>query len=140
MTYKFFIDECLSPELAGMAQDAGYQATCSRNQGLLGLKDWELIKVVVDQDYTFVTHNAHDFRGEGTSNPGGLHARQEIHPGLVCLNAHSPLDILRQRRLFAYALDELREREDLINQALEVFEDEHGEVTISTYEIPESDR
>jgi hypothetical protein len=138
MTYKFFIDECLTPELVGMAQDAGFEATCSRNRGMLGLKDWELIRVVVDQDYTLVTHNSHDFRGEGRGKPGGIHAKQAIHPGLICLNSNLPLDILRQRRLFAYALAELRDRDDLINHALEVFEDEYGEVTISTYEIPES--
>lgn len=136
MKYSFFIDECLTPELAQMAQEEGYRATCTRNQGLLGMKDWELIRVVVEDDYTFVTHNARDFRGDGKANPGGLYAQQAIHAGLVCLKSHFAMDILRQRRLFAYALAELAQRDDLINQALEIFEEENGEVRISIYEIP----
>lgn len=92
--------------------------------------------MVVDGDYTFVTQNARDFRGEGADNPGGLHAKQEIHPGLVCLNSHFPMDLLRQRNLFGYALEKLKEHDDLINQAMEVFEDETGQVTVSVYEIP----
>lgn len=41
-------------------------------------------------------------------------------------------------RFFIDALSELAERLDLINQALEVFEKENGEVTIEIYDIPKS--
>lgn len=113
-----------------MAQDAGHESTCSRDRGLLGAKDWHLITIVISGDYTLVTNNSKDFRA--------LHAETEIHAGLICLNSHFSMDLERQRRLFGYALSEVAERLDLINQALEVFEKENGEVTIEIYDIPKS--
>lgn len=111
-----------------MAQEAGHESTCSRDRNLLGTKDWNLITIVISGDYTFVTNNSKDFRV--------LHAGEEIHPGLICLNSYFSMELERQRRLFGYVLSELTERNDLINQALEIFEDENGEVSIETYEIP----
>jgi predicted nuclease of predicted toxin-antitoxin system len=71
MTFKLLIDECLSPELVAMAVAAGHvQSTCLRDRGWLGLKDWELIERVVAEDFTLVTHNARDFRGQGGDAPG----------------------------------------------------------------------
>ena len=103
---------------------------------LLSSTDWELITFVVTGDFTLVTHNARDFRGEGQENPGGLHAQQEIHAGLICLNSFYPMDLDRQHRLFQLALAELDGMPDLINQALEIFEDEEGTVTAELYDIP----
>ena len=140
MTHRLFIDECLSPELVEAAIAAGFDATCSRDRGLLGLKDWDLVAVVIEEDFTLVTNNAKDFRGEGTENPGGLHARQEIHPGLICLNSCFGMGIERQLRLFGYALDELALRAELINHAMEIFEHEDGEIEIITYEIPRPEK
>lgn len=54
----------------------------------------------------------------------------------VCLNSHFPMDLLRQRNLFGYALEKLEVQDDLINHAIEVFEDESGKVTVAVYEIP----
>ncbi|MCW7541851.1 DUF5615 family PIN-like protein [Aquabacterium sp. A7-Y] len=137
MTMRLFIDECLSPELVEVAIAAGYpESTCSRNRGLQGFKDWRLMTVVVSGDYTFVTHNSRDFRGAGASAPGGLHARQDIHAGLICLNSYFPMDLERQHRLFELALSELGSMSDLTNQALEIFEYEDGTVIAQVYEIP----
>jgi len=69
---RLFIDECLSPELVMQAQNAGHEAACSRDRGLLGVKDWELMGVIVTGDFTLVTRNARDFRGHGRRDPGGL--------------------------------------------------------------------
>lgn len=138
MSYRLFIDECLSPELVDLAREAGHvQSSCSRDRGILGLPDWELITFVVTGDFTLVTHNARDFRGGGQENPGGLHAQQEIHAGLICLNSFHPMDLERQHRLFHLALAELENLPDLVNQALEIFEDEVGAVTAAVYEIPQ---
>jgi hypothetical protein len=137
MSHRLFIDECLSPELVDLARAAGHvESTCSRDRGMRGLPDWELITFVVTGDFTLVTHNARDFRGEGQENPGGLHAQQEIHAGLICLNSFYPMDLDRQHRLFQLALAELDGMPDLINQALEIFEDEEGTVTAELYDIP----
>ena len=138
MIFKLLIDECLSPELVGMAVTAGHvESTCVRDRGWLGSKDWKLIELAVAEDYTLVTHNAVDFRGAGAGNLGGLHAKQPIHAGLVCLNSVHVMDIERQRDLFRLALDELAGLSDLVNQALEVFEDEDGSVGVDIYDIPQ---
>ncbi|UXI68872.1 DUF5615 family PIN-like protein [Tahibacter amnicola] len=131
------IDECLSPELVAMAVDAGHvESTCVRNRGWAGTKDWQLIEYVVKHDYTLVTHNSIDFRGNGPEQLGGHHAKQTLHAGLVCLNSEPSMNLTRQRDLFQIALDELKNMNDLINQALEVFEYLDGKIEIVIYDIP----
>jgi len=137
MSFRLLIDECLSPELVDLALAAGHvESTCTRNRGLLTKKDWELMTYVVSGDFTLVTHNARDFRGAGAADPGGLHAAEPIHAGLICLNSAYAMDIDRQRDLFRIAIDTLATLPDLINQALEVFEDADGSVSVVVYEIP----
>jgi len=139
MKLRFLIDECLTPELAQMAVEAGYeQSTSVRDRGWLGTSDWKLIEHVVAGDFTLVTHNAVDFRGGGPGQLGGQHAKQDIHAGLVCLGSVKVLDLQRQRKLFRAALDELAVLQDLVNQALEVFECADGSLEIVIYEIPDA--
>lgn len=136
MTYKLLIDECLSPALVAQAVEAGYaESTCVRDRGWNGLKDWDLMGQVIHHDYTLVTNNARDFRGEGRDAPGGLFAREGIHAGLVCLISAQTLARLKQAELFTVILDELRARGDLVNQCLEVVEDENGEISVDVYDI-----
>lgn len=136
---RFLIDECLSPELVQMAVKAGHvESTCVRDRGLSGTKDWRLIEHVVAGDFTLVTHNAVDFRGDGPTKLGGEHAKQPIHAGLVCLNSVHAMDLQRQLDLFQIALHELGSMDDLVNQALEVFEQEDGSVEIVVYGIPDA--
>jgi hypothetical protein len=138
MTVRLLIDECLSPELVKMAIDAGYvESTCVRDRGWAGTKDWELIKHVVDGDYTLVTNNSVDFRGSGPGSLGGHHARQAIHAGLICLNAENGLDLQLQLDLFKIALEELAEQGDLVNKALEVSELANKDVQLTVYPIPD---
>jgi hypothetical protein len=137
MSFKLLVDECLSPDLVEMAIAMGHvESTCVRNRGWLGLKDHQLVQHVVAEDFTLVTHNARDFRGPVNAARTGLHARQAIHAGLVCLNSVFPMGIDRQRVLFDIALAELALVGDLINQALEVFEMESGAVEVVVYSIP----
>ncbi len=137
-TFKLFIDECLSPELVQMAVDAGHiESTCVSYRGPLGVKDWNLMTYVVMGDLTLVTHNARDFRGLGAARPGGLHANEVIHVGLICLNSDIGMDFDRQKTLFRYALTALAGLPDLINQALEVSEDADGQVSLIHYDIPQ---
>ena len=135
--YKLFIDECLSPELVQLAIEAGHlDATCVSHRGLRGAKDWELMSYIAAQDLTLVTHNSRDFRGAGAAKPGGLHAAQEIHAGLICLNSAIAMDFDRQIELFSYALAGLANLPDLINQVLEVSETAEGEVQVCLYDLP----
>ncbi|MGE8452194.1 MAG: DUF5615 family PIN-like protein [Pseudomonadales bacterium] len=137
MGFKFLIDECLSPDLVSMALSAGHpETTCVRNRGWLGLKDHDLMRHVLAEDYTLVTHNARDFRGPTGGPPSGIHARAEIHAGLVCLNSEFPMDLIRQRDLFGVVLTELGGCDDLVNTAIEVFEAADGQISIIRYSIP----
>jgi hypothetical protein len=138
MTWRLFIDECLSPTLVAAARNAGCEATCSRDRGLLGAKDWTLLRYIVNNDFTLVTKNSRDFRGHGSSSPGGLYAKLEIHAGLICLNSHFVMVMRRQRRLFDFALRELALCPDLTNMALEIFEHKNGEISCHLYDIPAS--
>lgn len=140
MPFKFLIDECLSPSLVDDARAAGHtESTCVRNRGLAGTKDWRLMTLVIAEDFTLVTNNSKDFRGDGSGEPGGLHANQSIHAGLVCLNCVAPggMDLDLQRELFQVALEQLESRDDLINQALEVTLDDDGiNIQVVLYDIP----
>jgi hypothetical protein len=140
MPFKFLIDECLSPSLVDDARAAGHtESTCVRDRGLAGTKDWHLMTLVIAEDFTLVTNNSKDFRGEGPGEPGGLHAKQPIHAGLVCLNCAAPggMDLDMQRELFQVALEQLEGRNDIINQALEVTLEEDGAgVRVVFYDIP----
>jgi hypothetical protein len=139
VTFRFLIDECLSPVLAQIARECGYwESTCVRDRGLSGTKDHDLIRFVIANDFTLVTHNAVDFRGPAVGASGGLHSREPIHAGLVCLVSEFTMTRERQEQLFRDALAELQTMPDLVNQALEVVEDGAGQVTIYLYRIPEA--
>jgi len=48
------------------------------------------------------------------------------------------LDLDLQQELFKHALNTLAELPDLINQALEVYENEDGLISVNMYDIPPS--
>jgi hypothetical protein len=101
---------------------------------LLGIKDWALVKVAVVGDFTLVTHNSVDFRGNRAGESAGHYGELAIHAGLVCLGSVHAMSIPRQRRLFQLALEALAERTDLVNALLEIFEDEDGAVHLEIYD------
>ena len=74
---KFWIDECLTPALVGRAHSHGYEATCTRDRGQLGMRDDELLALAVSEEFVFITNNHADFMG--------LCANAELHTGLVVL-------------------------------------------------------
>ena len=85
---KLLVDECLSPELIKLAHEKGYGQSSHvvwMNRG--GSKDWELKRLILEGDWTFVTRNAVDFRGPA-DDPGskGQYAGVALHAGLICLN------------------------------------------------------
>jgi hypothetical protein len=94
------------------------------------------MREVVAGDFTLVTHNARDFRGGGEQKPGGHHAQEEIHAGLVCLISAKTMDRERQKELFAAALAYVQGRDDLVNHCVEVTEDESGEIVLTEYGLP----
>jgi hypothetical protein len=105
---KLLIDECLSPRLAERARQRGHGESAHVTwRGWGGQEDWEVIRHVLDGDWTFVTKNAVDFRGPAAS-PGskGLYARADLHAGLICLIGPEHMDLDLQLDLFDRALDE----------------------------------
>lgn len=134
---KFLIDECLSSELTKMAIDAGFALSSHvRWLGKSGWKDWELMSVILDGDWTFVTKNSVDFRGPKAS-PGskGQYAEVALHTGLICLNGPPGMDLNMQVELFEFALEELAPDSDLVNQVLELTLDDTG-IDILRYALP----
>lgn len=135
---KFLIDECLSPELAKLAQERGYAAGHVVYLGHSGRKDWELKKIILDGDWTFVTQNSVDFRGP-VDAPGtkGEYSKVALHAGLVCINGPKGMDLDLQMELFEEALAELESNADLVNPVLEInAEDE--EIVVLRYALPPS--
>jgi hypothetical protein len=137
---KLLIDECLSPKLAKMAQELGYEASHVVWLGMSGYKDWNLVPVILKGDWTFVTRNSIDFRGP-KSNPGtkGQYSKVEVHAGLICLNSAVAMDIELQSELFRKALEELKSGPDLVNQVLDVTATE-DEIEVLRRSLPTSSR
>lgn len=74
---KLWIDECLSPTLAGRANRRGYWATCNRDRDLLGVRDRVLHRIVIDEEAVFVTNDEADFVA--------LYRQVDLHTGLLIL-------------------------------------------------------
>jgi hypothetical protein len=119
---KLLIDECLSEELAKLARSRGHiESSHVRWIGKGGAKDWELLPVVLDGDWTFVTRNAIDFRGPSDARgTRGEYRKAALHAGLVCLNGPVGMDLEMQLDLLGVALDALGKDGELINQVLEI--------------------
>lgn len=124
---NFLIDECLHTSLAEVAIERGHEATHVSYRGLSGVQDWNLMEPIREEEFTFVTNNARDFRK--------LYAKEEIHAGLVILIPNAPP--AEQRELFDAVLDELAEAPGLINEALEVGIVD-GEIEVVRYELPKA--
>jgi predicted nuclease of predicted toxin-antitoxin system len=74
---RFFVDEDLSPALVKECHQAGYDATCSRDRGMLSASDHKVAELCMEEDRVLVTNNADDFLR--LAEDAGL------HPGLVVM-------------------------------------------------------
>lgn len=82
----------------------------------------------MDKGFVLVTNNAADFTA--------LYGCQELHAGLVCLNAAPGVMSLElQRRLFLLALAKLDGTEPL-NEVLKITASAAGEVEVGRYSLP----
>lgn len=121
---KRLIDECLHTSLVTAAHSAGHSADHVSHRGLGGLKDWQLMRVIREQEYTFVTNNRSDFLD--------LHGKERLHAGVI-VNVPNVIP-LQQRELFAAALKHIGTR-DLTNTVVEV-RFVKDDVQCSEYELP----
>jgi Domain of unknown function (DUF5615) len=136
---KLLIDECLSRELVKLARKRGHhEASHIVWIGKQGWKDWDLIDVIVEDSWTFVTRNSIDFRGPRDA-PGskGYYASLNVHPGLVCLNSLAGMDLELQIEPFTVALDEIDRDDDLVNQGMEItLQEPDREIEVRRYAMP----
>jgi predicted nuclease of predicted toxin-antitoxin system len=121
---KFLIDECLHTSLIELAHAADQIADHVNYLGLGSSKDWELMKLIVEQDYTFVTNNRSDFLA--------LYQRVPVHAGLVIIVPN--VTPVGQRELFHRVLDHIGQRE-LVNTVIEV-EYRGTEIECREYALP----
>ena len=123
---RFLIDENLSPVLVGPARARGFEAMHVNHLGLRTETDWELLKVIVAQEWVLVTNNAIEFRGR--------YRAIALHPGVVFL-----LPTVRrgeQVSLFEAALDHVQNHADMVNRALDVSFDANRVPVAKPYDIP----
>jgi hypothetical protein len=137
---KILIDENLSPSLAADAQRKGFLCSHVNHLGKTGTKDWELKRVILEGDWTFVTNNSTDFRGPA-SEPGssGEYADVRLHAGLVCIDAPFGLNLDFQRQIFGLVLDDLAKNGDLTNQLLQIDVRKDGRVQLERFALPAED-
>jgi hypothetical protein len=137
---KFLIDECLSPTLALLARERGYvESSHVTWLGKGGWKDWELKKVILGEDWTFVTRNSLDFRGP-RSSPGSLgqYADVHLHAGLVCINGPEGMKARTEAALFGIVLELIGEKQ-MLNEVVEIKLSAGGDqYELVRYALPES--
>ena len=125
---KFSIDECLSPKLAAIAWKQGFHSMHVTRVGLRSKSDSSIVQHAVEDDWVLVIHNAADFKR--------LVGRQEVHPGLICINVAPGLMRLEvQKSLFRHALKQV-EGDDLINIVVEITLQPDSAVGTSRYVWP----
>lgn len=137
---KILIDENLSPSLTADAQQKGFVCSHVNHLGKTGTKDWELKRVILEGDWTFVTNNSADFRGP-VDEPGssGEYADVRLHAGLVCIDAPFGLNLDLQRQIFGLILDDLVKNGNLTNQLLQVDVRKDGRVQLERFALPEEE-
>ena len=122
---RFLIDECLTAKLVAICHEFGHEATHVAWLGKQGWKDWSLVRHIIDNDYTFVTNNAADFRRE--------HGKLELHAGQIIIVRQLPNRELLG--MFREVLHYIGDR-DITNRAIEVTVD-NGFPRVDEYPLPE---
>lgn len=79
---RFLVDENLSVRLPETAHARGYEATHVNHYGLRQSADWDILKIVAEEDWILVTNNTIEFRGR--------FQKLEIQPGVVFLVPAAP--------------------------------------------------
>ncbi len=123
---RFLIDENLSPNLVAPARERGFEAMHVNYLGLRTDTDWDLLKVIAEQDWVLVTNNAIEFRGR--------YREIALHPGVVFL-----LPAVRrpdQIRLFEAALKHVQTDPNLVNRALDIAFGPDRAAVVTAYDLP----
>jgi predicted nuclease of predicted toxin-antitoxin system len=125
---RFLIDENLSPRLAVIAREQGYEAAHLRDIGLLKAKDWDLLKVIIDGDWTLVTNNVEEFRQR-------YRRQAALHAGVVFLEG---VDAGRNAQIksFTAALDDIDASPEIVNVEILVQPENSGTYIVRRFDLP----
>src|SRR6266700_1212673 len=74
--------------LVQVAHAAGYVADHVNYLSLGGLKDWQLLPVIHEREFTFVTNNGADFLA--------LFGKEPLHPGIIIIVPNVTPILLRE--------------------------------------------
>ena len=130
----FLIDECLSQELADLAQGHGYFALAANRMGRLRRRDdYRVARYALDRDLILVTNDQYDFES--------IYQQHEVHPGIVFITAgRSKLRELRfQQAMFQMVLDAVEESDPVSEAILMTTRDgkgRHVDINIKRYPFP----
>jgi predicted nuclease of predicted toxin-antitoxin system len=119
--YKFLIDECLSPALAGLAHEAGHVASHVNFLKLNNTRDQVIAVYAVAEDYVFVTNNGADYKP--------IYKALDLHPGLVVILPNRRR--VEQVAMFREVMRRLEDEPDTVNKLIEV--DGEGRVSIRDF-------
>ena len=112
-----------------VAHASGYVADHVNYLSLGGLKDWQLVPVIREREYTFVTNVTNN-----GANFLALFGKEPLHPGIIVIVPN--VTPVLQRELFKAVLDHIGAR-DLTNGVVEV-EYVGDRIVCSEYTLPES--
>jgi hypothetical protein len=70
---RFLVDENLSVLLPNAAQAHNFEAIHVNHRGLHQARDWEILRIAIEEEWVLVTNNAIEFRGR--------YQKLDIHPG-----------------------------------------------------------
>lgn len=122
---RFLVDENLSVVLPETAHARGYEATHVNHYGLHQSKDWDILRVIEEEDWVLVTNNVLEFQGR--------FRRLEVHPGVVFLVPVARR--VQQIELFSAALDVIDDSPEMVNLAVEVVYAEN-QIRVNRYALP----
>lgn len=108
---RILLDECMSRTLVSVARMRGHLADHVLYLGKSGWQDHNLVNVVLEGDYLFVTNNARDFLK--------LFSEVDLHPGLLLIIPQVRRE--KQVVLFNAALDFIETLGDTVNRLIEVY-------------------
>jgi predicted nuclease of predicted toxin-antitoxin system len=107
---RILVDECLSVALVGVAKGRGLYATHVVWLGREGTQDWNLVSLISEGGFAFVTNNRRDFLK--------LYADLDLHDGLIIIVPSVRGE--EQVRLFNVALDAAEALDSTMNKLIEV--------------------
>lgn len=107
---KIWADACVTPELAFVAHQRGYEGTSNRQRDLLDSLDPNFYPTVVSEDWVFVTNNEADFRS--------LAEAEQFHPGLIIF-PQALREIQKER--FGRVITYIEQQADIEDEAEELW-------------------